>query len=265
MKLTLRWRVTPGLAGFLLVLLAALMPATVASAQGVTQPMATTPFQGTVINYANVRSGTTTHDHILSVSSPGSTVTVYDQVVGQSLWAGNLWDRISSPSDSPRFIYSALVQTASTGGNGGTPPSANAAGKLIKVVISKQWLWAYDNGTVVFDTPVTTAQPGLITPTGTFQIFSHLHPTTFYSPWPPGSPYWYPPTHINYAMGWHSGGYFIHDSYWRSVYGPGTNVWHYDPVDGYETGTHGCITGPLQAIIWLYNWAPNGTTVEVDP
>jgi len=264
-KLMLRWRVTPCLAAFLLVLLAVLMPAGVASAQDVTQPMTATPFQATVISYANVRSGATTHDRILAVSSPGSTVTVYAQVPGQSLWAGNLWDRISSASDSPRFIYSALVQAANAGSGGGAPPAANTTGKLIKVVISRQWLWAYDNGKVVFDTPVTTAQPGLVTPTGTFQIFSHLHPTTFYSPWPPGSPYWYPPTHINYAMGWHSGGYFIHDSYWRSVYGPGTNVWHYDPVDGYETGTHGCITGPLQAIIWLYNWAPNGTTVEVDP
>jgi hypothetical protein len=134
---------------------------------------------------------------------------------------------------------------------------------LILVSISKEWLWAYQNGKEVFNTPVTTAMPGLITPLGTWHIFNHLHPTTFYSPWPPGSQYWYPPTHINYAMGWHSGGYFLHDSYWRSVYGPGTNVWHHDPVDGWMSGTHGCITAPLNAIIWLYYWAPNGTTLQV--
>lgn len=264
MKRTVQWSMKAGLAGFLLVLAATLVPVTAASARDATQPLTATPFQGTVTNYANVRSGTSTHDRIVSVSAPGSTVTVYAQVAGQSLWAGKLWDRVSPTSSAPRFIYSALVQ-APNGGGGGTPPSVSSTGKLILVVLSKQWLWAYDNGQAVFSTPVTSAQPSLSTPTGTWHIFSHLHPTTFYSPWPPGSPYWYPPTHINYAMGWHTGGFFLHDSYWRSVYGPGTNVWHHDPVDGWETGTHGCITAPLQAVVWLYNWAPDGTTLEVDP
>jgi lipoprotein-anchoring transpeptidase ErfK/SrfK len=65
-------------------------------------------------------------------------------------------------------------------------------------------------------------------------------------------------------MGWLQGGFFLHDASWRSAYGPGTNDWHYDPIDGWQYGTHGCITAPLQAIIWLYHWAPNGTTLEVD-
>lgn len=186
-------------------------------------------------------------------------MTVYAQVNGSAAWAGNVWDRISPLLAAPLYIYSGLVQQPS---NGGPAPSAN--GKVIVVYISKQWLYAYDNGQQVFDAPVTTAQPGLVTPLGTYHIFVHKHPTTFYSPWPPGSPYYYPPTHIEYAMGWRTGGYYIHDSSWRSVFGPGTNVPHQDPKFGWETGTHGCVTAPLNAIIWLYNWAPNGTTVIIN-
>ncbi len=221
-------------------------------------------FQGTVTSSANVRTGPSTSSRIKYVARAGTVVTVYAQVKGSYAWAGNTWDRISPTSAAPLYIYSGLVQqNASSGGGGTTPPSAS--GKVIVVYISKQWLYAYDNGQQVFDTAVTTAQPGLVTPLGTYHIFVHKHPTTFYSPWPKGSPYYYPPTHIEYAMGWRSGGYYLHDSYWRSVYGPGTNVPHRDPKTGWQTGTHGCVTAPLNAIIWLYNWAPNGTTFIVKP
>ncbi|HEY7126368.1 MAG TPA: L,D-transpeptidase family protein [Ktedonobacterales bacterium] len=217
-------------------------------------------FQGTVTSDANVRSAPDTSASIKNVAAAGTVVTVYAQVTGSSAWAGNLWYRISPMLSAPLFIYSGLVEQ--NGSSGGPAPSAN--GKVIVVYISKQWLYAYDNGQQVFNAAVTTAQPGLVTPTGTYHIFSHKHPTIFYSPWPKGSPYYYPPTFINYAMGWRVGGYYIHDSSWRSVFGPGTNVPHQDPKFGWLTGTHGCITAALDAIIWLYNWAPNGTTVIVN-
>jgi lipoprotein-anchoring transpeptidase ErfK/SrfK len=262
-----QWLLT-GLGALSLALFATITPVFAATPQSQAQPhiqaqpQTTYPYHATVTDSANVRGGPTLHAHIYSVDSPGTAVTVYAQVTGDTVWAGNLWDRITSSTTNARYIYAALVQ-ANSSGSGGNPPTTSAKGKLILVSISKQWLWAYQDGKEVFNTAVTTAQPGLVTPLGTYHIFSHLHPTTFYSPWPPGSPYWYPPTHINYAMGWHVGGFFIHDSYWRSVYGPGTNVWHHDPVDGWETGTHGCITAALKAVIWLYYWAPNGTTVQV--
>ena len=33
----------------------------------------------------------------------------------------------------------------------------------------------------------------------------------FTSPWPPGSPFYYYPTHINYALNFHDGGFYLHD------------------------------------------------------
>ncbi|HLG75776.1 MAG TPA: L,D-transpeptidase, partial [Ktedonobacteraceae bacterium] len=76
---------------------------------------------------------------------------------------------------------------------------------------------------------------------------------------PKGSAFWYPDTKINYAMEYHSGGYFFHDSWWRANYGPGTNFPHYD-TGGDESfagnGSHGCINMAESDIAWLY---PNST------
>lgn len=257
-----RWALS-GFAALALALFAFITPVAAAGPQHQTQAQVTTPFQGTVTSYANVRGGPTLHDHIYSVDKPGTTVTVYAQVNGDTVWAGKVWDRITPDGASARYIYAPLVQANSTGGGGGNPPAPTAQGKVIMVSISKQWMYAFQDGKQVFDTAATTAQPGLVTPLGTYHIFIHKHPTTFYSPWPPGSPYYYPPTHIEYAMEWKVGGFYIHDSSWRSVFGPGTNVRHWDPISGWLTGTHGCVTAPLKAIIWLYNWAPNGTTVQI--
>jgi hypothetical protein len=110
-----------------------------------------------------------------------------------------------------------------------------------------------------------SGRPQLPTPIGTFHVFAKLSPTTFYSPFPKSSPYWYAPTHINYALEFLAGGFFLHDSWWHSVYGPGTNGWHYDPRFGWQWGSHGCVAMPISAAAWLYNWAPIGTTVEIVP
>ena len=260
MKRARKWWVASGFVACLLACFTFLAPTASASA------LASSPFQETIANYADVHSGPTLQASVLAVLQPGSAVHVYGQMSGQALWAGNVWDRISPPSAAPRYIYAGMMESPMSGFASKAAPAVPASsGKEIVISLSQEWLWAYNNGVPVFSAPVTTARPGLYTPTGTWQIFSHLHPTTFYSPWPPGSPYYYPPTHINYAMEWNAGGFFLHDAYWRAAYGPGTNVWHHDPVDGWQYGTHGCITAPLQAIIWLYYWAPDGTTLQVNP
>src|SRR6266480_2819289 len=226
--------------------------------------LASSTWTGTTTYWANVRTGPSTSNSIVTAYAPGTNITVYATVSGQVVWGGiSNWYRISSLSSSPRYIYSGLVSaTTSTSGGSHSP---TAAGKEIIVSLSRQWVWAYQNGVQVFNSPAMTGRPTLATPTGTYHVFLKLHPTTFTSPWPPGSPYWYPPTYINYALGWRAGGFFLHDSWWHSVYGPGTNGWHYDPKFGWQWGTHGCIAMPLSAAAWLYNWAPIGTLVQVNP
>jgi lipoprotein-anchoring transpeptidase ErfK/SrfK len=110
---------------------------------------------------------------------------------------------------------------------------------------------------------VTTGRPELPTPTGTYSVLAKKSPTTFHSPWPKGSPYYYEPTHIEYAMLFRTGGFYIHDAPWKLYHGYGTNVAHTDPDGVQRTGSLGCVEMPAWSATWLYDWASVGTPVVV--
>jgi len=133
---------------------------------------------------------------------------------------------------------------------------------MINAETSGQTLRAYDHGVLVHEDYVTTGMPQLPTPAGTYQVMAKYSPYEMISPWPAGSPFYYPPSMTNFAMLFRNGGYFIHDAPWRAVYGPGTNLPHAsDP--GEPIGTHGCVNLPYQDMVWMWNWTPVGTTVVV--
>jgi lipoprotein-anchoring transpeptidase ErfK/SrfK len=102
----------------------------------------------------------------------------------------------------------------------------------------------------------------LPTPSSLFQVMFKRHQFTFFSPWPPGSPFYYPPSRVNYGLYFHDNGYYIHDAPWRSVFGPGSNAGTGTPGRDY-TGTHGCVNVPEGVMAQLYNWATPGTVVQI--
>ena len=102
---------------------------------------------------------------------------------------------------------------------------------------------------------VATGRPELPTPRGTFRVQAKYSPYTFVSPWPKGDPYWYPTLTVSWAMLFADGGYFLHDSPHRTLYGPGANL---------ANGTHGCVNVPTAAMARLYEWAEVGTTVVIE-
>jgi hypothetical protein len=135
--------------------------------------------------------------------------------------------------------------------------------KMIVVSTEAQSATAYQGGTQVFSTPVTTGGPELPTDHGVFHIYEKLPNFTFHSPWPIGSPYYYPPSFVQYWMPFY-GGEGLHDASWRSNFGPGSNLAPTDLGTGnYILGTHGCVNLPTDAAAWVWNWAPVGTTVVV--
>jgi hypothetical protein len=136
--------------------------------------------------------------------------------------------------------------------------------KRIVVSLSQQRLTAYDGSTPVLTTLVTTGNGALPTPLGVFPILAKYSPFTFTSPWPYGSPYYYPPSAANYALLFDNRGYYIHDAPWRSHFGPGSNATLGTPGQNY-TGTHGCVNVPLAAEAQLFTWATIGTVVQVVP
>jgi lipoprotein-anchoring transpeptidase ErfK/SrfK len=110
---------------------------------------------------------------------------------------------------------------------------------------------------------VTTVMPGLVTPPGTYAVQLKAYDTWFTSPWPYGSPYYYAPLVVRYALLFRAGGFYIHDAPWRQTFGPGSNVPHLAPDGTPETGSHGCVNVPEDTGAWLFAWASVGTTVII--
>ncbi len=137
--------------------------------------------------------------------------------------------------------------------------------RVIVVSLIEQALRVYEKGKLVKAFQVTTGQPNLPTPPGTWWVEGKQSPTVFRSGAPPSSPEWYPPTPINYAMQFHSNGYFLHDSWWRTLYGPGTNFPHPDPGGSQFAlrGSHGCVSMSLANAQWLYGFVQVNTSVVI--
>ncbi len=256
-------KVSYGVPLALLLALCAILYTSPNSYASTARAVAATSIQsGYTTGTASVRSAPNASSRLVTVYAQNRKLTIYASVSGQAVWSDNAtWYRVSSLSSAPLYVYAGLVVITSDNGDSSR---SSAQGKVIVVSLSHGWLHAYQNGKEVYNAAIMSGRPALATPTGTYHVFAKLSPTTFYSPFPPGSPYWYPPTHINYALEWKAGGYFLHDSWWHSVYGPGTNKEHYDPVDGWQEGSHGCVAMPIGAAAWLYKWAPIGTTVQIN-
>lgn len=137
--------------------------------------------------------------------------------------------------------------------------------KVIVVSLNEQTMRVYDGNQLIKVFHVTTGRPEKPSLPGSWLVQNKLSPTVFKSGEPVGSPYWYPDTPIHYALLYHEGGYFIHDSWWRSNYGPGTQFPHVDSSgDSFSfDGSHGCINLTENDASWVYQFAPMNTHVLV--
>lgn len=135
-------------------------------------------------------------------------------------------------------------------------------GKVIVVSLREQTLRAYENGNLVWWSYVTTGRFELPSWPGLHYAMYKLYHTEFTSPEPKGSPFYYAPTPINYAIAYAPNGFFIHDAWWRAEFGPGTNLPHWDPA-AFNGGSHGCVNLPENNMAWLYDWTPFGTPIVV--
>ena len=135
--------------------------------------------------------------------------------------------------------------------------------KHVVVSFIAQHVWAYENGKLVMDTPVTTGIRGDTTygtDFGPMKILYRSHPFKFHSPWPQGSQYWYPDATVQWTAFFTSSGEAFHDAYWQpdSTLGPGSQFQSW-------TRSHGCIHLTYSQAAWMYNWAVEGTPVDVYP
>ena len=141
-----------------------------------------------------------------------------------------------------------------------------SSGRVIVVSLIEQSLRLYQDGKLEKAFLITSGRVEQPTPPGLSQIFYRVSPTILKSTEPQRSPYWYPPTPVNYALEFHVDGYFIHDSWWRVNYGPGTQFPHHDS-GGDESfsgnGSMGTINMTEGDAAWLYSHTSNGDTVLI--
>ena len=133
-------------------------------------------------------------------------------------------------------------------------------GKVVVVSLREQTARFYQNGKMVFWSYVTTGNIDTPSVPGLNYAMQKLRHTMFVSPDPPGSPLWYAPTPINYAIEYALYGYFLHDAWWRAEFGPYTNLPHWDPA-AFNGGSHGCVNFPLNEMGTVYDWVDIGTPI----
>lgn len=132
-------------------------------------------------------------------------------------------------------------------------------GKLIVVSLAAQRLQAFEDGRPVLRTLVTTGRPNLSTDIGPMKVVRKSSPWTMQSPWPKGSPYWYPDTPVRMVLWFTDTGEGMHDADWEpaSAYGPGSQTGPF--------ASHGCIHVPTAAEQFLFDWAAIDTPVVIIP
>ena len=128
-------------------------------------------------------------------------------------------------------------------------------GVVLMISQVEQALRFYRDGKLIRSFHVTTGRVERPALPGVWTVQDRKSPDEFKSSDPPGSPYWYPPTPIHYAILYHWGGFFVHDAWWRVNFGPGTQFPHYD-VGGDESfagnGSHGCVNMQEDDAAWVY-------------
>jgi L,D-transpeptidase catalytic domain len=128
-------------------------------------------------------------------------------------------------------------------------------GVVLMISQIEQALRYYKDGKLIRSFLVTTGRAERPALPGVWTVQDRKSPDEFKSTDPPDSPYWYPPTPIQYAILYHWGGFFVHDAWWRVNFGPGTQFPHYD-VGGDESfagnGSHGCVNLQSDDAAWVY-------------
>jgi lipoprotein-anchoring transpeptidase ErfK/SrfK len=118
--------------------------------------------------------------------------------------------------------------------------------RYIDVSLSEQMLRLMVDGEVVFSSPVATGIAGAETPTGTFAVQYHMPKARFQGRLPDGRAYDIPDVPWILAF---SGDYTIHAAPWRNEFG--------------QVGSNGCVTLPLDAARFVYDWAHDGMSIHI--
>lgn len=147
---------------------------------------------------------------------------------------------LSNPSQK-EFIFSLVEEKPKNVEVANSAAPSTRQGKVIRVVLSEQRLYAWDNGQLARTTYISSGLPGTPTPAGDFAVRNKILDHVM-----AGEGYYLP--HVPHSMYFY-GTFALHGAYWHNNF-------------GYPM-SHGCVNLPLDEAAWLYNWAEIGTPVEI--
>ncbi len=129
--------------------------------------------------------------------------------------------------------------------------TVSRSSNLIEVSYSEQMLYYYENGELVFSSPVVTGNEDTeIIPYGTYYVQHMKRNATLVS-----ATY---EEHVDYWIGFdfESGGHVLgfHDAQWRDAFGG--DIWRTDP-------SHGCVNMPTDKVAMLYEAVDVGTEIHI--
>ena len=115
----------------------------------------------------------------------------------------------------------------------------------VEIDCSRQHLWAYENGSVAFETDIVSGamDSDRATPSGVFMFVTKESPSVLVGRDDNGNVIYRTP--VSYFMPFNSMAIGIHDATWQAAFGGTRNL------EGY--GSHGCINVSLGAAETLYN------------
>lgn len=118
--------------------------------------------------------------------------------------------------------------------------------RLITVDLGKQLLTSWEGGKIVHQTKISSGLPKKPTIKGSFKIYQKIPKQDMKGQSKEYGKYFY--KDVPYVMYFYQD-YAIHGAYWHNRFG--------------RPASHGCVNTPVASAQWLYNWAPQGTRVEV--
>jgi lipoprotein-anchoring transpeptidase ErfK/SrfK len=199
---------------------------------------------------ANVRSGPGTVFEQIGHLAAGAQAKVIGRYVdwwqieyeGQPAWVYSGIVAASDVEGVPEIVPPPTsIPPAPTAIPSPAEPWEIAEPRWIDVDLSDQTLIAYENGSAVRTTLVSTGLPGTPTPTGQFRIWIKFRYDDMEGPG-------YYIKNVPYVMYFYKG-YGLHGVTWHGNFG--------HPM------SHGCVNLPTEEAEWLFNWADVGTLVNV--
>ncbi|MFN8591000.1 MAG: L,D-transpeptidase [Thermomicrobiales bacterium] len=159
------------------------------------------------------------------------------------------WHLTTAPTDQgdlPVYDEQLFAAAPATSVSGG-PVDPNGE-RWVQISISLQYLWAYQGDQVLWQGYISSGTALHQTPTGTFHVLSKLPVQTMEGVI--GGEYYNVPD-VPDVMYFTDFGHALHGTYWHNNFGT--------PM------SHGCINLPMDVAEWMYQWAPLGMRVEIDP